>query len=48
MQSEELNIEVECLLKSLEHKPVELPTLQGVMAHHQAAAAQHYSEFVKE
>lgn len=48
MQSEELNIEVECLLKLLEHEPVELPTLQGVMAHHQAAAAKHYSEFVKE
>ena len=48
MQSEELNIEVEGLLKSLEPKPTELPTLQGVMAHHQAAAAKHYSEFVKE
>lgn len=48
MQSEELNIEVEGLLKSLEPKPVELPTLQGVMAHHQAATAQYYSEFVKE
>lgn len=48
MQSEELNIEVEGLLNSLEPKPVELPTLQDVMAHHQAAAAQHYSEFVKE
>lgn len=48
MKSEELNIELEGLLKSLEPKPVELPTLEGVMAHHQSAAAKHYSEFVKE
>lgn len=48
MQSEELNIELEGLLNSLEPKHVELPTLEGVMAHHQSAAAKHYYEFVKE